>query len=125
MPGIESVTANRILDSICLGESVRRMREAVSGDDLDILEVGSRRERIRFEGAGKDILSSEVSRRDERFQLTAQLSWEGEHAITGFKRAVELVGQISGELEVLCLILTNGDVRCPVKEGSRRFQRPC
>jgi len=51
MVGIESVTAERIFLKMEDGESVSMMREVGSGADLDIFWVGSRRERIRGEGA--------------------------------------------------------------------------
>jgi hypothetical protein len=49
--GSESVTAERSFLEISVAVSVRRMREERSGEDLDIFEEGSRRERIRFAGA--------------------------------------------------------------------------
>lgn len=51
MPCIESVTAPRILDFIWAAVSVRMIREDKSGEDLDIFEDGSLRERMRREGA--------------------------------------------------------------------------
>ena len=51
MPCMESVTALRIFDFIWAAVSVRRIREDRSGEDLDIFEEGSLRERMRREGA--------------------------------------------------------------------------
>jgi len=51
IPWIESVTADRILDDIWDMVSVMRMRDWRSGEDFDILDVGSFRERILLEGA--------------------------------------------------------------------------
>lgn len=51
MVGRESVTAERILDEMREGGSVRRMRELASWADLDILVDGSLRERTRRVGA--------------------------------------------------------------------------
>ena len=48
---MESVTEDRIFEAIILGESVSRIRELTSGADFDIFELGSRSDRIRFEGA--------------------------------------------------------------------------
>jgi hypothetical protein len=39
------------LDAIWDEESVKRIRDEASGADLDILDVGSRRDSIRFDGA--------------------------------------------------------------------------
>ena len=50
---IESVTAARIRFAIVSYESVSRIREFRSAADLDIFAVGSRRERIRLDGAAK------------------------------------------------------------------------
>lgn len=51
MPRIVSVTAPRIFALICSAVSVKRMREAVSGEDLDIFDDGSLSERMRFDEA--------------------------------------------------------------------------
>lgn len=51
MPCMESVTAPRIFDFIWVAVSVRRIREDKSGEDLDIFDEGSLRERTRREGA--------------------------------------------------------------------------
>lgn len=48
---MESVTAERILEEMREGGSVRRMRELGSLADLDILALGSLRERTRRVGA--------------------------------------------------------------------------
>ena len=48
---MESVTAAEIFVRMVSGVSVRRMRERGSLSDLDILEVGSRRDITRFAGA--------------------------------------------------------------------------
>ncbi len=53
MPWMESVIAPRILDLIWASVSVRRMREARSGDDFDIFVPGLLRDAIRRVGAGK------------------------------------------------------------------------
>lgn len=52
IPKIESVTEDRSFFWIISAVSVMRMRELASGDDFDIFCDGSRRERMRFEGAG-------------------------------------------------------------------------
>jgi len=57
MPCIESVTAERILDLICEAVSVKRMRDAVSGEDLDIFDVGSLRDNIRFDRAFEKVIN--------------------------------------------------------------------
>ena len=51
MVGIESVTAERILDCTEEGESVKRIREFSSRADLDILDDGSFKESTRLEGS--------------------------------------------------------------------------
>ena len=58
IPCIESVTAERILDLICDPVSVKRMRDAVSGEDLDIFDDGSLRDNIRFEGAFEEMVNN-------------------------------------------------------------------
>lgn len=47
----ESVTLDLILRDMVCAESVRRIRDEVSGVDFDILEVGSLNERMRRNGA--------------------------------------------------------------------------
>lgn len=59
IPAMESVTAERILDVICVAVSVRRILDGISGEDFDIFEVGSRRESILLEGA---VLREDVRR---------------------------------------------------------------
>ena len=51
MPWMESVIAPRIFVFIWAAVSVRRIREDKSGEDLDIFEEGSLRERMRRECA--------------------------------------------------------------------------
>ncbi len=51
IPSVESVTALRIFERTCAEVSVRRIREFRSGEDLDILEDGSRNESTRQEEA--------------------------------------------------------------------------
>jgi len=52
---MESVIAPRIFVFIWVAVSVRRIREDKSGEDLDIFEEGSLRERMRREGAGNRV----------------------------------------------------------------------
>ena len=53
MPVMESVIAPRILFAIVSYESVSKIREFGSTADLDIFAVGSRRDRMRLDGAAK------------------------------------------------------------------------
>lgn len=57
---MESVTAERILEEMREGGSVRRMRELGSLADLDILALGSLRERTRRVGAEVICRANEV-----------------------------------------------------------------
>ena len=45
--------------------SVRTIREAARGADLDIFEVGSRNDSIRFVGTGKTVSNDEIVGRRE------------------------------------------------------------
>jgi len=51
MPEMESVTALRTRLAMVSNESVSKMREFGSIADLDIFAVGSRKERMRLDGA--------------------------------------------------------------------------
>jgi hypothetical protein len=123
MTGSESVTALLTFFTIALGASVSRIRDAASGADLDIFEVGSRRESTRRVGAG------EASHGSHQFNVSYEsMSMRGgihtredlgqreERTLFVWRRVgpVEGGGEIPGELEVLCLIFAYGDVCCSI-----------
>jgi hypothetical protein len=54
IPGVESVTADLILESMVDEESVMVTRDAALGADLDILVDGSRSDKILLEGTASE-----------------------------------------------------------------------
>ena len=72
--------------------SVRRIRDDTSGEDLDILEVGSFKERTRHVDA---ITHEQHSKIMDRIELTGDVVWQREYATKG---AIEGIANVSGKL---------------------------
>jgi hypothetical protein len=88
---------------------VRRMREARSGEDLDIFWEGLRRERMRLDGAEQSEEMSVVRwRKTKPGGRTDEDTREREGVLA--EPVVERLCDVSRELEVLLLIFSDRNV---------------
>ena len=116
-----------ILEEMVEGESVRRMREERRGEDLDILAGGWVRERMRGVGADRSKVAS-GGRGIRRGRQGAGFGWIElltDEDLRPRERLlpeplVERVGDLARELEVLRLVLADGDVGRPEGHQSHR-----
>ena len=99
---MESVTAARIFDFISASESVRRILEERSGEDLDIFELGSLRDSTRRVGA---VVYEWVVTGEAKFQArTGDIFRERKN---GAESAIERFSDVAGKFEVLLLVLAD------------------
>ncbi len=94
--------------------SVRRIREEANGDDFDIFEDGSFRERTRLQGAGTWMLDH--ASRGKIENILVNCVGIGKHRLLGGEFPVERVGEFSGEFEMLGLVFTNRYVCSPTSQ---------
>jgi len=72
IPCIESVTAPRILRSISEVGSVSEIRDETSGEDFDIFEEGSLRDKTRRHGARDASIGSKLDKMVSTYLSTAK-----------------------------------------------------
>jgi hypothetical protein len=98
---------------------VSKIRDWTSGDDFDILAVGSFSDKIRFDGAEGDRSMDTYA---EPWIPTVDVVRKRKYGRRSFECSIEDISEISCELHVLLLILANRDMGSSGKCIRRRVK---